>query len=584
LEDLTLDLSCAFQTLDPSSVLGETQDAAYEIGAIEYTPLIKLLQEAMIIQRIPGISYTDQLISRNQQIVIETLRRLYPGLDNLTLILEGTVDYSRLWWTWPGFPASVRGQGQPLSSVAETRDFILQSMQSDRPMIVAKGALWLALCIQQCPVKLKDRLTNMPAPLEAMLDCYLRNVDKLFREESESRVSLDRLECLILRTKLDINMGRPWKAWLSTRSAVDSALLMGLHHTEMSGEKEEALWSQIWQTDRQLSLLLGFPYAVPEPYLDLAQPPVGQSAEAQVMRNLSIIAGRIGERNQSYQTDYAMTLQIEQELLRCRDGMPIEWWDPIFSSRVSLEALYAQSVCKIYYFQLLKMLHLPYMLKSSEHEAFNHSRISILGACRGMINSFDMLRESNMAALLICDLMDFQVFSAGIVLILDLLYQKHNRDTSEDVKDWDAIQGLIKRLQYLSGSMGCSVAAQAAHLLEHLFMAGHGQYMGTEDYEAEIPYFGKVRIRQNKDRRPQSESTSPSCSLPNSVETPSNWTVAKNVIEFNANYFMPYIQNSTVEFSHEELGVDWTTTFDLDRSYDWSQLFYSPSTGQTVPP
>jgi hypothetical protein len=86
-----------------------------------------------------------------------------------------------------------------------------------------------------------------------------------------------------------------------------------------------------------------------------------------------------------------------------------------------------------------------------------------------MVVTYENLRKSSEVALLICDLMDFQVFSAAIVLVIHLLSQDPNWDINENARDWDTVRGLTKTLKQLSEAKSCAVASQAADLLDYLF-------------------------------------------------------------------------------------------------------------------
>ena len=97
-------------------------------------------------------------------------------------------------------------------------------------------------------------------------------------------------------------------------------------------------------------------------------------------------------------------------------------------------------------------------------------------------------------------------------------------------------------------------------------MAHHGTYSGPEGYEAVIPYFGKVTIGRMKRNVSQTQSSDIQTSAPQQLS---------NMVEFSANTFMLFSQepSSGYSYSDTELGVDWTSIFDVDRSYDWNQAF-----------
>lgn len=418
----------------------------------EDAPLLRLFKDAMLIQRDHVQADRDRLgFSTDQRVktCIKTLDRLMLRRDDLTLILEHTEKYWPLWPVCPVGPVTSSDRLQK-GGVAAARDFILDSMRSGSPAVVAKAVLWLALCIQQLTRDFQYQRTDLPASPNTLMDAYMSGAETLLHVHLDSGGTIEGLEALALQTKLYINMGKPRKAWLTVRHALNFALLLGLHHPEdRADERHKALWSQIWQSDRQLSLLLGFPYAIADSHPGLSKEHAGQSVAARAMHEMSIIAGHIGERNQNHRSvTYSVTVQIDQELERCKDGIPPGWWD----DAISVEDVYRRQMVKIQYYQLYKLLHLPYMLRSSVDRRFESSRISALEASREMIKCYQTLRNSSGPALMICDLMDFEVFSAAMVIVIDLLSSQSpsRRDASRQAEDWELVHGVTGTLKHVS--------------------------------------------------------------------------------------------------------------------------------------
>jgi hypothetical protein len=315
-------------------------------------------------------------------------------------------------------------------------------------------------------------------------------------------------------------------------------------------------------------VILGFPYGITESHPGLSGGFAGEYFLSKAMHDISIIAGHIVDRNQNvHNIDYSVTLQIEQELQRCRAAIPQDWWDTIPTPDMPLDELYYRQTFKIYYYQGLKFLHLPYMLKSSTDTKFKHSRNAALESSREIMNSYRNLRSTGESQIIMCDLMDFQAFSSALVMVLGLVSQAPNC-IYQEAEDWGLIQSVNRQLQTIDGGMECSVAAQGAQLLEYLSMAHSGTYSGPDGYEAVIPYFGKVRIGKMK----RNESVAPL-----GVESKEIPPLATNEMDLNTISFMPFSQDSLVQYplTDAELGVDWTSVFDVDNNYnyDWSQVF-----------
>jgi hypothetical protein len=543
-----------------------------DVESFEDAPLLHLFKAAMLIEEnnVHGSLERTGLTARHRiQACIKSLSALIPNLEDLTLILQTTEKY---WPLWQAFPEDVLPRsGHPQSDgVAKVRNYILESMRSGSGVIVAKAVLCLALCVQQLPASFKHQRPSLPATPNALVDSYLAGAETLLPVNEGSAGTLDGLECFLLQQRLYVNMGKPRSAWLCLRRSMSYALLQGLHNLDDSAdERRKGIWSHIWQHDRFSSLILGLPPALADTHPGISRPHAGQSIQEQVIYELSIIAGHISERNLNQRNvNYSVTERIERELIECRSGIGSTVLNMIPSPSMPLETVYGLQTLKLYYHNIRKHVHLPYMLKSSLDEKYTHNRLQALDAAREMITSWRLLRDySGSSTLIVCDLMDFMVFTAAITITLNLLSQSCPDPIHQQASDWELIHVITKSLNNISAEMECKVACQAARLLEYLSAAHQGTFEGPETYEAVIPYFGKVRISQIRaEEVPQS----------NFSEQELLW----NRVEFNADSFVPpFSQNYMGDYLTEaELGIDWTSVLSMDNNgYDWSQSYDSSS-------
>ncbi|KAH8705247.1 hypothetical protein BGW36DRAFT_367181 [Talaromyces proteolyticus] len=364
-------------------------------------------------------------------------------------------------------------------------------------------------------------------------------------------------------------MGKPKRAWLATRKAINHALLLGLHRPNQSNNRiKQPLWSQVWQMDRQLSSILGVPYSVP---YSQSRHCIDESIPAQIMHRINNVVCHIGDRNQGI--GQHSIPEIETQIQECATLFPEEWFS-LSTEGLSFEFIYARQVCLMYLMQLKKNLYLPDVLTALQNpEASQTHREHAVQACREMVSAYKVLRNSSKSALVICDLMDFIVFSAALVLALHLLAPPGSRNSSRDADDWAIITHLTLTFRQLSRAIECSVAKQAATLLEYLYAAHHHQYAGPEEYVAVIPWFGRVKI-----------SCVPRQQHIAYLQTPSTDDNAESVgscIEFGVNLLTPTtgsgneLESWSIQHMEEELGIDWTAFDDADWEYDWHQIFYS---------
>lgn len=317
-----------------------------------------------------------------------------------------------------------------------------------------------------------------------------------------------------------------------------------------------------------MSLVLGLPYSIADSHPGLLMSHTDTSTYSHVAHKIGIISGHIAERNQNYQeADYSITMQIAEELKACGEKIPREWWHNS-NPTMSLDALYSLQTLKLIYFQHLKILHLPFMLKSNTNKSYEPNRIATLEATRGMISAYRALRDGTGISIVMCDLMDFQVFTAVIVLIINL-FARPGDTLEQQAKDWDLVSYTTSTLRKVSEVMDCAVARQASQVLDYLLQAHDGAYAGPEAYEAVIPYFGRVRIRH-----PSSATAVTSPSSEQVIEPVTQYSLE---VEFSTDPFVSFgLGGESNALTDAELAVDWTAVLDQRNDYEYSQLFNMP--------
>ena len=172
---------------------------------------------------------------------------------------------------------------------------------------------------------------------------------------------------------------------------------------------------------------------------------------------------------------------------------------------------------------------MPFMLKSSSDKRYQYSHQAALESSREMIKYYKALRSEEDVGPYICKLIDFQAFTAAMLLLLNLCgYSQHVRgvapqqpDLDQDQLDSTLIDDTISILHAASKETGGIVASQAAKALEMLAMVRQG----TCDEEADkymqgscqvsIPYFGTITLGMGKHFVPIKAGTYPDRGLSN---------------------------------------------------------------------
>lgn len=544
-------------------------------------PLLNLFRDAMLIQDVEvqssaaKIPYDHRLAS-----CVKTFQSLLPRSDDLNAILSATQIFWRVWQDAQGLSL---GEKDSLQSVRTAYMYIQKSLHSRQPASVAKAVLFLALCVQQVTNQVANEILTPTTRSKMSLDPYIILVDMLLSISENSMPTIEGLECLEILAKLYMNMGKPRESWLSIRRGINLALLLRLHHTdERSMMRERKIWSHLWQTDRQLSMVLGLPAATTDFHPGLGRVIAGDHIAEPVMYQMSVIAGHISERNQnSAATDYYRTIQIDQEIRTMLQRIPSEWWNAQSNESTPVEMVYGLQVLKIQLYMLQKNLHQPYMLKSFTNSDYEPSNSTACDASREMIFAYQTLRQHPKVGFIICDLMDFQVFTAAVVLVINLLWSPAPRNYRHE-SDWKLIQSVTDILKKVAESMSCNVASQASQILEYLAAAHNGTYTGPQQFEAVIPYFGQVKINRffPRNQIAQPDPNTISYQMDNSMQA----QYSPSTIDFAANSFAPFGWDTQEFFAGAELGIDWTSLPDERVSYDWSQHFDCSQMGQQLQP
>ncbi len=362
-------------------------------------------------------------------------------------------------------------------------------------------------------------------------------------------------------------MGLPRKSWLSLRAALNSSLIIGLHRRNGVADDDPrvSLWPMIWQTDRQLSCILGMPAALPDWHPGLSRDFIGPSPMEQLLYELVHVQGAIIQRDQNpNNSSYAATVQMDQDWERCKGIMPAEFWEHESPPNAPFAVLYHRHMAKLHYWITGQLIHLPYMHNAGKYEI---SRIACLEASREVIKGYRAFRD-NTAHVVVCELMDFKCFSAAMVLAVDMLCQpgRPPHDQAVAAEDWNLIETVARDMKNTSAAIDCMVASQGAHTLELLLMIHNGNDTGPERYDAVIPYFGRVRISCEQMKGPPEPAAG-------EYQGVGGLGTMSPTLQFSAatnfNLDIPFDFCSDLE-----LQCDWTMDMDM-QSFDWVESFRS---------
>ncbi|KAJ1336175.1 hypothetical protein MN608_02923 [Microdochium nivale] len=285
---------------------------------------------------------------------------------------------------------------------------------------------------------------------------------------------------------------------------------------------------------------------------------------------------------------------------KLRSLIPEQWWRqlslthsetqeaaPTDTLSSPLGQPFRQSAILFYYHYVNHLVHLPYVVSGREDNRHLYSRSVALESAEGMLLAFMRLPTCN-GLPVVCDWLDFATFSGAMVLVVDLLEdeKKQQRQHTESQQTqtqrsisgegerlWALVAGCAQTMRRKADLLGCVVSSQSADLLEHLHAARHGVYVGPEEYEVVIPFFGRVRIRHPRKTQhcqQQQQQQQQGCTM--LAQTGYEiFADHETAVEFNWN--VSRAQQSAWGDSTMELGEDWAAQIFLPSENDWNATF-----------
>lgn len=178
--------------------------------------------------------------------------------------------------------------------------------------------------------------------------------------------------------------------------------------------------------------------------------------------------------------------------------MPPDWWSipteflDIRTKEAS--AQFERVMCQVWHFELVTLLHIPFMLHAARDRRYEYSHISCLDASRNLIKRWIAIRGSR-TSLLFSELLDFQAFTAATTLLLGLLGASTSRDDllRERHADSELIEMVIQNFERSAhNGSGKSVSAQSISVIRLLQRVLHKEEPHGSLY-IEIPFFGVIQ-------------------------------------------------------------------------------------------
>ncbi|RFU32840.1 hypothetical protein B7463_g3502, partial [Scytalidium lignicola] len=515
----------------------------------------------------------------------KSLSVLLPSQKDVEAIFHG----SQIWrksWRWM-CPESYTSPG------ATIEQFTVRAYESRDPMIVAKLLLCIVISLEQLPNDFSNSYLSISLPVDQLIEKYVSTVSSLITSNNDIADTIEGIECMLLETKHYLNVGRPLKAWYIYRRALSFAEHLGIHRvlptvseqTNKGYKRNYNLWCCLVEGERYTSLILGLPYSVGD---NLISPHIPKSLEESSLPpgefyslSLALLSSRIIDRNQDHtQMTLSTTLRLDEELRALKDSMPLNTWNIDMNPREDQASYFDRLAAQFFHHQIRSLIHLPLMLKSGCDQRYLYSKTAAIESSRDMLICYQALRSGSPVGPFMCKVVDFQSFTAAMLLLLSLL--GYSRDSAgkaseAEAKDWGLVNKTTELLHRASREPGGTIAAQSARALELIASLHNGcdrrdGFASTKTAKICIPYFGTISIGVGKNfARPQtptgeSQSAKPGNSqLENSY--PSSAATPTACFTSSSTTYIPQSTSSTIYSVSPNISGPISAVFGTEESF-----------------
>lgn len=403
------------------------------------------------------------------------------------------------------------------------------------PVLIARHMLQLAILLQHLHPDIHTELRSLSEAPRVTMERLTDLAINLVTTKDELLGSIEGLECVMIESMYQANIGSLRRSWVANRRAMGIAQLMGLdrqdHRTQFqvldpnTRCHPQLMWFRIVFLDRQLCLLLGLPQGSVDRSIASDAMLATDTPMGRLERIHCVLSSKILERNDSGSTfqDYDLMRTLDLELQRAARILPSKWWlapnlDPASRDSQTLFWDTRRLFAHVIHYNLLNQLHLPYMLRSSSTgRQYEYSRITCVNASREVLSRYITLRSFNQVAYS-CRTVEFLALMAAMTLLLAHLDGHHSKGENLLAHQYLSDRAMIERAQENMKNVNRlnsdALSAQSADLLHRLLAvevdtaegAQRVSVQGTQperdgpDHNddavvtVDIPYFGIVKI------------------------------------------------------------------------------------------
>jgi len=411
-----------------------------------------------------------------------TLHALFPPQEGVNAIIKSNAGPYYLTSLFSCFRDLIEGKAEAAHRVA-----VIPSAGS-HPTVISRRLLQLCICIQQLAPGYNTYPLRIKGTIPEYMSSVISAVTSLVTSVDEVVATAEGLESLVLLGVWHANAGNLRKSWLTYRRAMSLGQLMGIDRGSSRALKfvdtttdllqrpsPEALWYRINACERSASLLLGLPAGDLDNSFATEEAMKRDTQMERLEKTHVVITGRIIERNASRSSSeaYAITQSIDCELEAAATSMGADWWvEPDLevtdeSGHKLGEML--RLMLQIHHFDLLILLHLPYMLRDPSESRYDYSKATCARASREVLKRFIPFR-SKVTSAWACRHVDYSALVASMTLLLTYLRQhQHNTEPAPTCKergeDRKLVEVVRERMQHVAVINRDKVTQESADIL-----------------------------------------------------------------------------------------------------------------------
>jgi hypothetical protein len=387
----------------------------------------------------------------------------------------------------------------------------MNAISRERPIIVARTLLHLAICINSLPPEFDHSLLANIWSLDATMQNYVTTVTTLITSSDELMLTLHGLETLLLLALFHMNSANLRQSWLIIRRGLNLAHLMGFHRIIAQPDlhppipavsNAKMIWRSFVDLDRYLGLHLRLPFAADD-Y------PLPDDADLHLTHKSKInaLARQIAELDRDISPQgYASALAIDERLESTMREMPKEFWEVpnIPSTARSPESFAAleRLMVQMWHFEMKVFIHLPYLLRAPKDGRYEYSKVTALQASRNMLMRWFALRNASITQAC-CRFAEIGVFIAAVTLTLDIVIELGTKEKSEVQRskgtDFAMICRLIGEMEKLAkASPREKIATRSAIVLKKILSSLDPSKQSTGKARLTVPFFGTIDLDYQK--------------------------------------------------------------------------------------